>query len=103
MEPPEFVQPEAKTTAEILTTLEESIVSGRKFLAELTPERAEAMWRLVRGGREMMAAPRITMIRTLMLNHWYHHRGSLVVYLRLIDVPLPSVYGPTADERRPAG
>ena len=57
------------------------------------------MWRLVSGGRELMAAPRITMIRTLMLNHWYHHRGSLVVYLRLIDVPLPSVYGPTADER----
>lgn len=99
VEPPEFVQPEARTTAEILTTLEESLASGRKFLSELTPERAEATWRLVSGGRELMAAPRITMIRTLMLNHWYHHRGSLVVYLRLIDVPLPSVYGPTADER----
>jgi uncharacterized damage-inducible protein DinB len=99
MEPPEFVQPEAKTTAEILTTMEESLASARKFLGELTPERGEAMWRLVSGGRELMSAPRIAMIRTLMLNHWYHHRGSLVVYLRLIDVPLPSVYGPTADER----
>jgi uncharacterized damage-inducible protein DinB len=99
MEPPEFVQPEAKSTAEILTTMEESLASARKFLGELTPERGEAMWRLVSGGRELMSAPRIAMIRTLMLNHWYHHRGSLVVYLRLIDVPLPSVYGPTADER----
>jgi uncharacterized damage-inducible protein DinB len=99
MEPPEFVQAEAKTTAEILTTMEESLASARKFLGELTPERGEAMWRLVSGGRELMSAPRIAMIRTLMLNHWYHHRGSLVVYLRLIDVPLPSVYGPTADER----
>jgi uncharacterized damage-inducible protein DinB len=51
------------------------------------------------GERELLAAPRMAMIRTLMLNHWYHHRGSLVVYLRLLDVPLPSVYGPTADER----
>jgi uncharacterized damage-inducible protein DinB len=99
MEPPEFIQAEAKTTAEILATLEESLASARRFLSELTPERAEAMWRLVSGGNELMSAPRIAMIRTLMLNHWYHHRGSLVVYLRLIDVPLPSVYGPTADER----
>jgi uncharacterized damage-inducible protein DinB len=50
------------------------------------------------GGRELLAAPRKAMIRNLMFNHWYHHRGSLIVYLRLLDVPLPSVYGPTADE-----
>lgn len=98
-EAPEFVQPEARTSAELLTTLEESLASARQFLSELTPERAEGMWRLLRGGRELMAAPRMPMIRSLMFNHWYHHRGSLVVYLRLLDVPLPPVYGPTADER----
>jgi uncharacterized damage-inducible protein DinB len=98
-EAPEFVQPEARSAAEILRTLEESIASARRFLSELTPERAERMWRLVGGGRELMAAPRLAMVRTLMFNHWYHHRGSLVVYLRLLDVPLPSVYGPTADEQ----
>ncbi len=97
-EAPEFVQPEARTAAELLRTLEESLASARQFLSELTPERAEGMWRLVRGGRELIAAPRLPMIRTLMFNHWYHHRGSLVVYLRLLDVSLPSVYGPTADE-----
>jgi uncharacterized damage-inducible protein DinB len=99
LEPPEFVQPEARTAGEIHTALEESLASGRRFLSELTPERAEGMWRLVVGGRELIAAPRMAMIRTLMFNHWYHHRGSLVVYLRLLDIPLPSVYGPTADER----
>lgn len=99
LEPPEFVQPEARTAAELLSTLEESLASGRRFLAELTPERAEGIWRLVSGGRELIAAPRLAMIRTLMFNHWYHHRGSLVVYLRLLDVPLPPVYGPTADEK----
>ena len=98
-EAPEFAQPEARTSAELLQTLEESLASARQFLSELTPERAEGMWRLVRGGRELIAAPRLPMIRTLMFNHWYHHRGSLVVYLRLLDVPLPPVYGPTADEK----
>ncbi len=98
LDPPEFVQPEPRDAAEILTTLDESINSGRRFLSELTPERAEGTWRLVRGGRELIAAPRLPMIRSLMFNHWYHHRGSLVVYLRLLDVMLPSVYGPTADE-----
>jgi uncharacterized damage-inducible protein DinB len=99
VEAPEFTQPEARTKAELLTTLEESLASARRFLSELTPERAEGMWRLVRGGRELMTARRIPMIRTLMFNHLYHHRGSLVVYLRLLDVPLPPVYGPTADEK----
>lgn len=98
-EAPEFAQPEPRSTAELLSTLEESLVSARQFLSELTPERAEGMWRLLRGGREVMAAPRLPMIRTLMFNHLYHHRGSLVVYLRLLDVPLPAVYGPSADEK----
>jgi uncharacterized damage-inducible protein DinB len=97
-EAPEFAQTEPRTTAELLTTLEESLASARQFLSQLTPERAEGMWRLVRGGRELMAAPRLAVVRTLMFNHLYHHRGSLVVYLRLLDVPLPPVYGPTADE-----
>jgi uncharacterized damage-inducible protein DinB len=97
-EPPGSGQPEPRTAAELLTVLDESVASGRQFLAELTPERAEGTWRLLRGGRELIAAPRLRMIRTLMFNHWYHHRGSLVVYLRLLDVSLPPVYGPTADE-----
>ncbi|HEY5941229.1 MAG TPA: DinB family protein, partial [Gemmatimonadales bacterium] len=98
-ESPESLQPEARTAAELLPTLEQSLASARQFLSELTPERAQGMWRLTRGGRELMSAPRIAMVRTLMFNHWYHHRGSLVVYLRLLDVPLPAVYGPSADEK----
>ena len=57
-----------------------------------------ATWRLMSGGRELMAMPRAAFARAIMLNHWYHHRGQLLVYLRLLDVPVPSVYGPTADE-----
>ncbi len=95
---PEFVQPEARTAAELLPALDQSLASARKFLTELTPERAEGTWRMVQAGQELIAAPRLVMVRSLMFNHWYHHRGSLVVYLRLVEVPLPSVYGPTADE-----
>jgi uncharacterized damage-inducible protein DinB len=95
---PEFFQPEPRSAAELVPALDESVAAARRFLSELSPERAGGTWRLVKGGRELLAAPRMVMIRTLMFNHWYHHRGSLVVYLRLLDVPLPSVYGPTADE-----
>lgn len=63
-EAPEAVQPEPRTAAELLTTLEESLGLARQFLSELTPERAEGTWRLVRGGRELMAVPRMPMIRT---------------------------------------
>ena len=57
-----------------------------------------ATWRLMTSGNEIMSMPRAAVIRMIMLNHWYHHRGQLLVYLRMHDVPLPSVYGPTADE-----
>ena len=53
---------------------------------------------LKKGDQVVMSLPRIALLRTLMLNHGYHHRGQLTVYLRLLDVPLPSVYGPSADE-----
>jgi uncharacterized damage-inducible protein DinB len=86
------------TAAQILTAHDTGVAAAREFLLELSPERAEAVWRLLRGGNEILAAPRGAMVRTLMLNHWYHHRGQLTVYLRLLDVPVPSVYGPTADE-----
>lgn len=49
-------------------------------------------------GRELMAMPRVVMLRSLMLNHWYHHRGQLSVYLRLLEVPVPPIYGPSADD-----
>jgi uncharacterized damage-inducible protein DinB len=55
-------------------------------------------WRLMRGDRELLARPRAAVLRAIMLNHWYHHRGQLTVYLRELDVPIPAIYGPSADE-----
>jgi uncharacterized damage-inducible protein DinB len=90
--------PTVGSQAELLAAFAASTEQARSFVADLTDERALATWRLVAGERELLAAPRAAMLRSLLFNHWYHHRGQLVVYLRLLDVPVPSVYGPTADE-----
>jgi uncharacterized damage-inducible protein DinB len=57
-----------------------------------------ATWRVLEGEHEIMAMPRVAALRAIMLNHWYHHRGQLSVYLRQLNVPVPSIYGPSADE-----
>lgn len=93
-----FVQAEATHTAELGAALDASVAGATAMLQRITPDRAMATWRLMDGERELMAAPRIGLVRALMFNHWYHHRGQLLVYLRLLDVHVPSVYGPTADE-----
>lgn len=98
IEPPQFIQAEAATSAELVPALEASLSKARRLLGGMDDARLMETWRLVRGGKELMAMPRAAVIRMIMLNHWYHHRGQLLVYLRMHDVPLPSVYGPTADE-----
>jgi uncharacterized damage-inducible protein DinB len=97
-EPPEFVQAEAATSAELIPALDLSIAQARSIVGSFDDAAMQATWRLLHQGQELMAMPRVAMLRAIMLNHWYHHRGQLLVYLRLHDVPLPSVYGPTADE-----
>jgi uncharacterized damage-inducible protein DinB len=52
----------------------------------------------MRKDQVLATMPRISFLRSVMLNHWYHHRGQLSVYLRLLDVPVPVIYGPSADE-----
>lgn len=84
--------------SDLLVTLDKSVAAAKEALNGWDDAKAMATWKLVRGGEEIMAMPRIGVVRAIMLNHWYHHRGQLTVYLRLLDVPLPSVYGPTADE-----
>jgi uncharacterized damage-inducible protein DinB len=96
--PPAFVQPEAATAAELVPALKAGIAQARETLGGLDDAAMLATWRLKVGDREIMAMPRAAVARMIMLNHWYHHRGQLLVYLRMHDVPLPSVYGPTADE-----
>jgi len=93
-----FSQAEATSRKEILDTLDSSLKTGKEILTGFDDARMMAIWHATRGGVEIMAIPRAAMLRTIMFNHLYHHRGQLLVYLRMHEVPLPSVYGPTADE-----
>ena len=92
-----FVPPQPGSLQEILSAYEQSVPAAEKFLSELTDEQAGANWRLMKGDRELFHQPRINVVRSIMLNHWYHHRGQLSVYLRLLDVALPVIYGRSAD------
>ena len=95
---PTVPRPEAKSVAELLATLEESVAKATRRLSSWNDEALMRTFRLTRNGQTVLELPRIAMIRAVMLNHWYHHRGQLTVYLRLLDVPVPSVYGGSADE-----
>ena|SRR5688572_20598879 len=95
---PEFTQPSAKSAAELLTALEQSVAMAKQRLGGLSDATLAEPWRLMHGDREVMTMPRGALLRSIMLNHWYHHRGQLSVYLRQLGVPVPSIYGPSADE-----
>ena len=100
----QFDTPPADTVADILAAFEKSIASARARLAATDDARAEAIWTMYREGQVFRSMPRIVFARTVLLNHWYHHRGQLTVYLRMLDVPLPAIYGSSADESPfPAG
>lgn len=93
-----FVPPEADSIDQILTALDASVRTAENYLSGLDDKTAAGDWRLTLRGEEVFSTPRIGMLRTIMLNHWYHHRGQLAVYLRLLEVPVPVIYGRSADE-----
>jgi uncharacterized damage-inducible protein DinB len=93
-----FTQPMPNSMEEVYAALEQSIRDVELTLAEATDATAQAEWHLMFGDKELQCTPRAGIWRSLMLNHWYHHRGQLSVYLRMLEVPVPSIYGPSADE-----
>lgn len=95
---PGFGDVSPDSTAQVLAALDESLASAHALLGGMSDAALAEQWRLRANGRELMALPRYRLLRMVLLNHWYHHRGQLTVYLRLLGVPLPSIYGPTADE-----
>jgi uncharacterized damage-inducible protein DinB len=86
------------SAAEVLTTLDASVTEAKRLLGAMSDEALAETWRVRANGVEIMAMPRIAFLRSVLLNHWYHHRGQLSVYLRLLEIPVPSIYGPSADE-----
>ena len=91
------VDPEATSRAQILAAFAESLEKGKSIVASTDDARAMAEWKLTKDGETLLAMPRAAFWRTVLLNHYYHHRGQLSAYLRELDVELPSIYGPSAD------
>ena len=89
---------EPASLAELLATFDANVKKGRSKIDEQTDAALVATWTLKQGPHEVFTMPRIAVLRGFIMNHTIHHRGQLTVYLRLRDVPLPSMYGPTADE-----
>jgi uncharacterized damage-inducible protein DinB len=95
---PQFTQPSATSAADLVPALEASIATARDILRSMDDAALGKIWQVVDGEKEVMALPVGAVLRSIMLNHWYHHRGQLSVYLRELGVPVPSIYGPSADE-----
>ncbi len=95
---PTFVDPVPQSAAELLPALEASLARAKELVGALDDAAITSPWTMMSGNRELFTLPRIAMLRSIMLNHWYHHRGQLSVYLRLLGVAIPSIYGPSADE-----
>ncbi len=95
---PQFIQPSATSAAELIPALEQSVARAREVLRTMDDASLASTWRAVDGEREVMALPVGALLRSIMLNHWYHHRGQLSVYLRQVGALVPAIYGPSADE-----
>jgi uncharacterized damage-inducible protein DinB len=90
--------PQMKKAAEFLARFDENVREGRAAIAAMSDADLEKEFTVLRQGQIFFALKKRAVLRRVLLNHVIHHRGQLSVYLRLNDVPLPAVYGPTADE-----
>lgn len=92
-----YTPPEFESTSALLEVFDSTVAAVRAALERSSDQDMMQVWTFKNGGETIIAMPRVAMLRTLLMNHIIHHRGQLSVYLRLRDVPLPSIYGPTAD------
>jgi uncharacterized damage-inducible protein DinB len=86
------------SVAEVLGKFDANVKAARAKIDEQTDPALVARWTLKNNGEDVFTMPKIAVLRSFVMNHIIHHRGQLSVYLRLRNVPLPSIYGPTADE-----
>ena len=100
LSPGRFPKRTFTTTEELVAEFDKNVETSRKAVSEAKDEQMGSKWTLRSGDHVVFSMPRAVVLRSFVMNHLIHHRGQLTVYLRLLDVPLPSVYGPTADESR---
>lgn len=90
--------PQAENKADIIDGFRRSIANAKDFLDKANESDLNVSWTITDEDKILLEIPKASLCRMLMFNHWFHHRGQLTVYLRLLDVKIPAVYGPSADE-----
>ncbi len=98
---PSYEPPKISNRKELLAVFDKESAAARTALAKVSDAEMLKNWKLLAGGKEIFNMPRVACIRGMVLNHLIHHRAQLTVYFRLIGVPVPGLYGPSADEAQP--
>jgi uncharacterized damage-inducible protein DinB len=98
---PSYVAPKPANRKELLEVFDKSRAEARAALAAADDTAYAKPWALLMGGTELFKEPRAAVLRRMVFNHLIHHRGQLTMYLRLLNVPVPALYGPSADEQKP--
>jgi uncharacterized damage-inducible protein DinB len=93
-----YTPPNTDNQANMLAAFDKCVGDARAALSKATDADFAVDWTLLAGGQKIFTMPRIACIRTMVLNHLIHHRAQLTMYLRLMDIPVPGLYGPSADE-----
>lgn len=87
-----------KSRSELLEVFDSNVAKARAAISAASDEELFKGWTLLHGGKQILTLPKIAVLRSFVMNHNIHHRAQLGVYLRLNDIPVPSIYGPSADE-----
>jgi len=93
-----YAPPKTDNRAQTLAAFDKCVAEARETLSKASDTDFMVNWTLLAGGKEIFTMPRIACVRTMILNHLIHHRAQLTVYLRLLNLPVPGLYGPSADE-----
>jgi uncharacterized damage-inducible protein DinB len=99
MDPETYKPWMANTRAELLAKFDSNVTEAQKAMEGVTNEHLMQPWAFIMGGEKVFEMPRVVVLRNMILNHAVHHRGQLSVYLRLLNIPVPATYGPSADEK----
>ena len=99
---PPLQSPKTSNRKEALAEFDKAAAESRAAIASASDQEMMKNWTLLGGGKTILAMPRVGVLRGVVMNHLIHHRAQLGVYFRLLDVPVPGLYGPSADEGHPA-
>jgi uncharacterized damage-inducible protein DinB len=98
---PAYQPPKTDNRKELLAVFDKNVAEARAALASVSDQEIMKPWKLLAGGKEIFTLPRVACLRGMIFNHIIHHRAQLTVYYRLLGLPVPGLYGPSADEGQP--